>query len=179
MLADHKDGLSSSSFSLNLDISVGLSAGIQSAGDSVPETLWVRILHSAKVDNLYPFDSKIDCLCQSRIEINNKKHVCMYACHAYIHTCMCLQWLQTILILFCFELCNVYRKFWYLYEIFHYALSPKRSYERLQSLLLLPLFTLYLYQSCRIMYSWLLWDTHFVKCRQPMVTYIATSPQTF
>ena len=43
-------------FSLILDSSVGLSAGIQSAGDSVPETLWVRILHSAKEDNLSPFD---------------------------------------------------------------------------------------------------------------------------
>ena len=61
-------------FSLILDSSVGLSAGIQSAGDSVPETLWVRILHSAKEDNLSPFDSKITCLCQS-IEINNNKQI--------------------------------------------------------------------------------------------------------
>ena len=38
--------------SLILDSSVGLSAGIQSAGDSVPETLWFRILHSAEEDNL-------------------------------------------------------------------------------------------------------------------------------
>ena len=58
-------------FSLILDSSVGLSVGIQSAGDSVPETLWVRILHSAEKNNLSPFDSKIACLCQS-IEINNK-----------------------------------------------------------------------------------------------------------
>ena len=58
-------------FSLILDSSVGLSAGIQSAGDWVSETLWVRILHSAEEDNLSPFDSKIACLCQS-IEINNK-----------------------------------------------------------------------------------------------------------
>ena len=33
MLADHRDGLLSSSFSLILDSSVGLSVGIQSAGD--------------------------------------------------------------------------------------------------------------------------------------------------
>ena len=46
--------------------------GIQSAGDSVPETL-VRILHSAEEDNLSPFDAKFACLCQS-IEINNNKH---------------------------------------------------------------------------------------------------------
>ena len=60
------------SFSLILDSSVGLSAGIQSAGDSVPETLWVRILHSAEEDNLSPLDSEIACLCQS-IEIYNHK----------------------------------------------------------------------------------------------------------
>ena len=49
----------------------------QSAGHSVPETLWVQILHSAEEDNLSPFDSdsKISCLYQS-IEINNSKHVC-------------------------------------------------------------------------------------------------------
>ena len=58
---------------LSLMISVGLSAGIQSAGDWVSETLWVRILHSAEEDNLSPFDSKIDCLCQS-IEINNNNN---------------------------------------------------------------------------------------------------------
>ena len=57
-------------FSLILDSSVGLSAGIQPAGDWVSEILWVRILHSAEEDNLSPFDSKIACLCQS-IEINN------------------------------------------------------------------------------------------------------------
>ena len=39
MLADHRDGLLSSSFSLILDSSVGLSAGIQSAGEYVSETL--------------------------------------------------------------------------------------------------------------------------------------------
>ena len=66
-------------FSLILDSSVGLSAGIQSAGDSVPEILWVR-MHSAEEDNLSPFESKIACLCQS-IEINNK-HVCIYIAKA-------------------------------------------------------------------------------------------------
>ena len=60
-------------FSLILDSSVGLSAGIQSAEDWVSETLWVRILHSAEEDNVSPFDSKIACLCQS-IEINNNKY---------------------------------------------------------------------------------------------------------
>ena len=84
MLADHRDGLSSSSFSnLILDSSVGLSAGIQSAGDWVSETLWVRILLSAEEDKLSPFDSKIACLCQS-IEINNK-YVYVYI---YMHICI-------------------------------------------------------------------------------------------
>ena len=57
-------------FSLILNSSVCLSAGIQSAKDSVPKTL-VRILHSAEEGNLPHFDSSIACLCQ-RIEINNK-----------------------------------------------------------------------------------------------------------
>ena len=61
-------------FSLILDSLVGLSAGIQSAGDWCSETLWVRILHSAEKDNLSPFDSNIICLCQI-IEINNNKYV--------------------------------------------------------------------------------------------------------
>ena len=39
MLADHRDRLSSSSFCLVFDSSVGLSASIQSAGDLVSETL--------------------------------------------------------------------------------------------------------------------------------------------
>ena len=60
----------SSSFSLILDGSVGLSAGIQYAGDSVPETL-DRNLYSAEEDNLSHFNSKITCLWQS-MDINNK-----------------------------------------------------------------------------------------------------------
>ena len=88
MLADHRDGLSNSSFCLILDSSVGSSAGIQSAGNWVSETLWVRILHSAEEENLSPFDSNIACLCQS-IEINNNKYVCMYACMCWNrHMCI-------------------------------------------------------------------------------------------
>ena len=68
-------------FSLILDSSVGLSAGIQCAGDLVPETL-VRILHSTEEDNLSPFYPNIAYLCRS-FEINNK-HMCMYAC---MHMC--------------------------------------------------------------------------------------------
>ena len=63
-------------FSLILDSPVGVSVGIQSAGDSVPETL-VRILHSAEEDKLSPFDSKIACLCQS-IEILSKSMTTRY-----------------------------------------------------------------------------------------------------
>ena len=79
MLADHRDGLSSSSFCLILDSSVGLSAGNQSAEDWVSETLWVRILHSAEEDNLSPFDSKIACLCQS-IEIKTNMYIARARC---------------------------------------------------------------------------------------------------
>ena len=73
MLADHIIGMDCrvQGFSLIFDSSVVLSAGIQSAGDSVRETLWVRTLYSAEMDNFSPFDSKIACLCQS-IGINNK-----------------------------------------------------------------------------------------------------------
>ena len=60
----------------SLILYIGLSAGIQSAGDLIPETLWFRIMHSVEEDNLSPFDSKITCLCQS-IETNNSKHVCI------------------------------------------------------------------------------------------------------
>ena len=87
MLADHRDGLLSLNFCLILDSSVGLSAGIQFAGDSVPKTL-VQILHSAEEDNLSPFDLKIACLCHS-IKINNAKRVCMYVCmYVCMHACM-------------------------------------------------------------------------------------------
>ena len=59
-------------FSLILDNSVSLSAGIHSAGDWVSEILWVLILHSAEEKYFSPFDLKIACLCQS-IEINSNK----------------------------------------------------------------------------------------------------------
>ena len=76
-------------FNLILDSSVGLSVGIQSAGDSkmVSETLMgsSRILLSAEEDNLSPFDSNIACLCQS-IEINNNKHIYIYIC-----VCVCVR----------------------------------------------------------------------------------------
>ena len=67
----NRGGLLSSSYSLNLGSPVSFSAGIQSAGDLVPETV-VRNLHSAEEDNLCPFDSKIACLCRSIENSNNK-----------------------------------------------------------------------------------------------------------
>ena len=70
-------------FSLILNNSIGLSAGIQSAGDSILETL-IRILHLAEEDNFY--DSKIACLCQS-IEINN---IYVYGIYIYIYIYMCV-----------------------------------------------------------------------------------------
>ena len=68
-----------------LDSSVGLSAGIQSAVDWVPETLWVRILHSAEEDNMSPFDSKIASLCKS-IEINNNIYIYIYTVEPLYNT---------------------------------------------------------------------------------------------
>ena len=73
MLADQRDGLPSSSFSLILDSSVSLSAGIQSAGDLVSQTLGSSSAFS-RGRQLVSCDSKIACLCHS-IEINNYKHV--------------------------------------------------------------------------------------------------------
>ena len=73
MLADHRDGLLDSSFSLVLDSSVGLSVGIQSAGDSVPETLGSDSAFS-RGRQLVSFRFEIACLCQSII-IDNNKHV--------------------------------------------------------------------------------------------------------
>ena len=85
MLADHRDGLSSSSF-------LAWSSIAQSVCQWAFSLLaiwclrpwWVRILLSAEEDNLSPFDSNIACLCQS-IEINNNKHVCMCVC---VYPCM-------------------------------------------------------------------------------------------
>ena len=78
MLADHRDGLSSSSFAWS---SIAQSVCQQAFSLLVNRYLrsWVRILPSAEEDNLSPFDSNIACLCQS-IEINNNKYVCMYVC---------------------------------------------------------------------------------------------------
>ena len=79
MLADHGDGLSSSSF-------LAWSSIAQSVCQRAFSLLaiWclgsrVQILLSAEEHNLSPFDLNIACLCQS-IEINNNKHVCMYVC---------------------------------------------------------------------------------------------------
>ena len=68
-------------FSLILDSSVGLSVGIQSVGDSVPETR-VRILHSAKEDYVSPFDSiDITSLLPVHTKINTNKYT---HTHTYI-----------------------------------------------------------------------------------------------
>ena len=46
-------------FILTLDSSVGLWVVIKFAGDLVPQTSKVRIMHSAEEDNLSPFDSEL------------------------------------------------------------------------------------------------------------------------
>ena len=78
MLADNRDGLSSSSFCTILDSSIGLSVDIQSAGELVSETLGSNPAFSTG-RQLFDshFDSNIACLCQS-IKINNT--------HTHTHT---------------------------------------------------------------------------------------------
>ena len=78
MLADHRDGLSSSSF-------LAWSSIAQSVCQRAFSLLAIRclgprvqILHSAEEHTFSPFYLNIACLCQS-IEINNK-YVCMYVC---------------------------------------------------------------------------------------------------
>ena len=77
MLTDHRDGLLSSNFCLIFDSSVSLWVGIQSAGDLVPPTSHLWILHSAKEYSLLTFDSKITCFCQSN-KITKNKHINTY-----------------------------------------------------------------------------------------------------
>ena len=74
MLADHRDGLSSSSFLAWSSIAQSVCQQAFSLLANRCLRPWVRILHSAEENNLSPFHSNIACLCQS-IEINNKKHV--------------------------------------------------------------------------------------------------------
>ena len=80
MLADHRDGLSSSSFLAWSSIAQSVCQQAFSLLVNRYLRPWVRILPSAEEDNLSPLDSNIACLCQS-IEINNK--------HIYIYTCIC------------------------------------------------------------------------------------------
>ena len=84
MLADHRDGLSSSRFLSWSSIAQSVCQWAFSLLDIRFQRPWVRILHSAEEDNLSPFDSKIACLCRS-IAISHNKHVCMYAC-IYVRT---------------------------------------------------------------------------------------------
>ena len=74
MLADHRDGLSSSKFLAWSSIAQSVCQQEFSLLANRCMRPWVRILHSAEEDNLSPFDSNIACLCQT-IEINNNKHV--------------------------------------------------------------------------------------------------------
>ena len=74
MLADHRDGLSSSRFLAWSSIAQSV---CQRAFSLLP--IWclrprVQILPSAEEHNLSPFDLYNSCLCQS-IEINNNKYV--------------------------------------------------------------------------------------------------------
>ena len=85
MLADHRDGLSSSSF-------LAWSSIAQSVGQRAFSmfsllAIWClgprdQILHSAEEHNLSPFDLNIACLCQS-IEINNNKNESVEFCWVF------------------------------------------------------------------------------------------------
>ena len=76
MLADHRDGLSSSSFLAWSSIAQSVRQQAFSLLVNRYLRSWVRILPSAEEDNLSPLDSNIACLCQS-IEINNNKRIIM------------------------------------------------------------------------------------------------------
>ena len=73
MLADHRDGLSSSSFAWSSIAQSVCQRAFSLLAIWCLRPWWVRILPSAEEDNLSPFDSNIACLCQS-IEINRNKH---------------------------------------------------------------------------------------------------------
>ena len=84
MLADHTNGLSCSSFfSWILDSSVGLSAGILSAGDSVPETLWVRM--QRKTTCLLSIRKSLACARASKLTTTNMILCSTYNIHLYIY----------------------------------------------------------------------------------------------
>ena len=73
MLADHRDGLSSSNYLAWFSIAQLVCQKAFSVLANRCLRPCVRILHSAEEDDLSPFDSNIAFLCQS-IEINNNKH---------------------------------------------------------------------------------------------------------
>ena len=74
MLADHRDGLSSSSFLAWSSIAQSVCQRAFSLLANWCLAPRVQILHSAEEHNLSPFDLNIACLYQS-IEINNNKYV--------------------------------------------------------------------------------------------------------
>ena len=104
MLADHRCGL------FLAWSSVDLSAGIQSAGDSVPKTL-VQILHLAVEDNVSPFDLKIACLCQS-IETKKRLWVKSY----WVQVIACKQFGDMTLPVWIQTSCQLENMGWYLWR---------------------------------------------------------------
>ena len=101
MLADHRNGLSSSSF-------LAWSSIAQSVCQRAFSLLAIwclgprdQILHSAEEHNLSPFDLNIACLCQS-IELNNNKHVCMYVC---MYVCIIYVCIMYVCMYVCMHAC--------------------------------------------------------------------------
>ena len=72
MLADHRDGVLSSSYLAWFSIAQSVCQRVFSLQENWFQRPWFRILHSAEEDNFSPFDLKITWLCQSVHIINNK-----------------------------------------------------------------------------------------------------------
>ena len=91
MLADYRDGLSSSSFCLILDSSVGLSASIQSAGDLVSEIPGSKPAFSRGTQLVsFRFEYRLPVQCMYVcMYVYACMHACMYVCmYVCMHACM-------------------------------------------------------------------------------------------
>ena len=75
MLVDHGDGLFSSSFIAWSSIAQSVCQWAFSLLEIQFRRPWFESCIQQRKKNLSPFDSKIACLCQSNIEINNNKQI--------------------------------------------------------------------------------------------------------
>ena len=85
--------------SLILDSSVGLSAGIQFAGDSVPKT--ESRIQQRKTTCLLPI--RILLACATALKLTT---ICMYACmHVCMHLCICMHAYTCMHLCICMHVC--------------------------------------------------------------------------